>query len=166
MEPFKLRRWKRAGSPERIPLFTCARPGRSQSKQDKVPNAIADKWVAGLPGDTKTAIVSLLGRKPDGTSEFSFYLFHGKDDSPDERARRPSFQQWLDERHLARDVQVIEHPTVDFKPVSAEVIAKVAADIDRFLGAQWTVVLVDSGGETRTKAVCTAIGFVEDSRSG
>jgi hypothetical protein len=112
-----------------------------------------------------TSVVSLLGRKPDVMSEFSFYSFVGKFDTFAERGHRPSFQEWLDQRHLGRGIQVIEHPTVDFKPVPPETLTAVASEIDSLLLAGRTVVLVDSGGETRTKAVCKYIDFVEDSRA-
>ena len=71
MEPYRKRRWKKASSPERIAFYTCARPGRSLSKTDRVPDHIVHKWVKGLPGPN-TTIISLLGQKPDGTSEFTF----------------------------------------------------------------------------------------------
>jgi hypothetical protein len=160
MEPHRLRRWKRTHSPNPLPFFTCARPGRSAGKSDPVPDSLVDKWVKGLPGDAQTAIVSLLGTKPDGTSEFSFYSFGGKE----EARSRPSFQQWLDRRHPARVMRVFEHPTVDFKPIPTETLAAAAADIESLLASEWTVIVIDSGGESRTKALCKHLNLVEDSR--
>ena len=99
MEPFKLRRWKRASSPDSIALFTCARPGRSKGSAAAVPDALVDRWVQNLPGGAcKKAIVSMLGQKLDGTSEFSFYSFSGRSDSAAERGGRPLFHKWLIDR--------------------------------------------------------------------
>ncbi len=53
-------------------------------------------------------VVSLLGQKPDGTSEFSFYSFYEKG---------KSFQQWLDQNYEEKSVQVLEHLTCNFLPV-------------------------------------------------
>jgi hypothetical protein len=108
--------------------------------------------------------VSLLGRKqgPEGQSEYSFYSFCGLGDTPEERHGRLSFQEWLDRYHKDRPILVIEHPTYDFRPVPPETLAAVASDIFKLLGAGRTVVLIDSGGETRTKTVCKYMGFVED----
>lgn len=152
---------------QQIAFFTCARPGRSKdpaSKKASVADHVVDKWVATLSPGTRTAIVSLLGRKPGGMSEFDFYTFHGKDDTPQERGSRPSFQQWLDRRHPARAIRVVEHPTTDLRPVAAETLRAAEADIEALLASGWTVVLMDSGGETRTKALCRHMKFVEDSR--
>jgi hypothetical protein len=148
-----------------VPFFTCARPGRSKGNQGAVPDPLVDKWVHGLPGGTATSVVSLLGRKPDGVSEFSFYSFCGGFEDSAERAGRPSFQHWLEQRHPERGLQVIEHPTIDFKPVTHQILMAVARDIDGLLSAGRTVVLMDSGGETRTKQVCKHAGLVEDPRT-
>jgi hypothetical protein len=80
-----------------------------------VPDNLVRGWVLGLPGPN-TAIISLLGRKPDGTSEFSFYSFRGGFDLPSEQTSRLSFQQWLD-RHFEENAIILhEHPTCDFRP--------------------------------------------------
>ena len=165
MEPYKLRRWRRKSSPDLISLFTCARPGRSRGNDGSVPDATVDKWVRGLPGVSPIAILSLLGRKPDGLSEFSFYSFSGDFEKPEERGRRPTFQQWLAQRQSERGIEVIHHPTVDFKRVADATLVAAAQDIEAFLAAGRTVVLVDSGGETRTRQVCRYAGFVEDPRT-
>ena len=154
MEPYKKRRWRRASSPDSVALFTCARPGRSKSKAGKVPDTIVDLWVRNLPGP-KTAIVSLLGAKPDGTSEFSFYSFCG----------RESFQDWLDKRHGSLSITVREHPTTDYASIPSAELDAIANDVSRLLAEGYTVVLVDSGGETRTSQVCRHMEFVEDTRS-
>jgi hypothetical protein len=165
MEPYKLRRWRRGSSPDQIRLFTCARPGRSKGNSGSVPDSIVDKWVKGLPGGAKTTVVSLLGQKPDGLSEFSFYSFSGASETPEERGKRPLFQDWLSHRHRDRGIEVVEHPTTDFKLLARELLETVSRQIDLLLTSGRTVVLVDSGGETRTSQVCRHAGLVEDSRS-
>jgi len=149
MEPFKKKRWRRGSSL----LFTCARPGRSKCKEGPVDDKIVDVWVRNLPGQN-TVIVSLLGKKPNGLSEYSFYSFYG----------RQTFQAWLNERYPDRSIQVIEHPTTDFRRIPSEVLDAAAADVSRLLAEDRTVVLVDSGGETRTRQLCEYMGFVEDTR--
>jgi hypothetical protein len=124
-----------------------------------------DKWVNRLPGGATTTIVSLLGRKPNGISEFSFYSFSSAIETPDERGKRPVFQEWLARRHGERGIEVVEHPTTDFKPLAPELLKAVSNQIDLLLNSDRTVVLVDSGGETRTRQVCRHAGFVEDPRS-
>jgi hypothetical protein len=99
-------------------------------------------------------VVSLLGHKPDGTSEFSFYSFFG---------RGQSFQQWLDREYPEKTIKVVEHPTCDFRPVPKETLAAVASDILNLLSEGRTVVLVDSGGMQRTGQVCRHLGAIEDS---
>ena len=77
MEPHRLTRWRAPGFSADVQFYTSARPGRSYGKEAIVADSIVDEWVQGLPGRTGTTIVSLLGRKPKGTSEFSFDPFHG-----------------------------------------------------------------------------------------
>jgi hypothetical protein len=103
---------------------------------------------------SKVAVVSLLGQKPDGTSEFSFYSFYKK---------HKSFQEWLDQHYEEKAIQIIRHPTCDFRPVPEEAMAAVTSEISKLLSEGRTVVLMDSGGETRTGQVCRHIGAVEDS---
>jgi hypothetical protein len=165
MEPYKLRHWRRGSSPDQISFYTCARPGRSKGKTGSVPDSIVDKWVKGLPGSAKITIVSLLGRKPDGLSEFSFYSFSGAFETPEERGKRPLFQDWLAGRHKERDIEIVEYPTIDFKPLESELLVTVSTQIGLILMSGRTVVLVDSGGETRASQVCQHAGLIEDSRS-
>jgi hypothetical protein len=146
-------------------FFTGARPGRTgdpASKHGHVPDDLVHRWVLGLPGPN-TAIVSLLGRKPDGLSEFSFYSFYGGFDLPSEHPGRLSFQQCLARWHRNRSILVCEHPTCDFSPVRRETLDAVAIDIHGLLSAGRTVVLMDSGGQTRTGMVCNHMSVVEDS---
>jgi hypothetical protein len=164
MEPYRKRRWRHSTAPEQIAFFTCARPGRSLGSTQPVPDAIVHKWVNGLPGP-RTAIISLLGCKPDGKSEFSFYNFSGKDDTTSESRGKPPWQAWLDRHHPDRGVTVIEHPTTDFQPITDETLQRVAKDVQRLLGEGRTIVLIDSGGQTRTGTVCRHLGLVEDTRT-
>ena len=76
---------------------------------------------------------------------------------------RLSFQEWLDRWHADRSMVLREHPTCDFKPITPETLGAIAADIDTLLSAGRTVVVVDSGGQTRTGIVCRHIGAIEDS---
>ena len=78
---------------------------------------------------------------------------------------RLSFQAWLDRWHGDRAIEVIEHPTKDYIKIPPKTLTAVTADIERLLLAGRTVVLVDSGGEIRSRQVCTYMGFTEDSRN-
>lgn len=98
LKPYMLKRWRLNRNPEPLWFFTCARPGRTgnpATKTSPVSDDLVRRWVSGLPGP-RTAIVSLLGKKPDGTSEFSFYSFYGGFDLPSERPGCLSFENWLD----------------------------------------------------------------------
>lgn len=123
---------------------------------------LVHRWVENLPGGANVAVVSLLGRK-HGASEFTFYSFCGGLDSPGERRSRPSFQEWLDRWHKDRAIQVFEHPTDDFVSIPEDKRSAIKSEILRLLDEGRTVVLVDSGGETRTREVCKYMGLVEDS---
>jgi hypothetical protein len=162
VEPYRLRRWKPRGSPQSISFFSCARPGRSKDANSPVSDDLVRSWVAALPGETDIALVSLLGRKPDGTSEYSFYSFCGGFEIPSERSGRLSFQEWLDRWHRDRRVRVVDYPTRDFNRVPTSTLATIREDVNSFLAAGQTVILVDSGGLTRTGEVCRYLDFVED----
>ena len=153
MEPCRWRRWKIPPSSARTDFYTCARPGRSKGSKGKVSDRLLRDWVLGLPKKGNVVVVSLLGHKPDGTSEFSFYSFFG---------RGGSFQQWLDREYPKKAVKVLEHPTCDLQPVPNETLAAVASDILRLLSEGRTVVLMDSGGVQRTGQVCKYLGAIED----
>lgn len=49
--------------------------GRSLGSQAAVADRLVVDWANGLPGSDEIYIVSLLGEKPGGKSEFSFYSF-------------------------------------------------------------------------------------------
>ena len=163
MEPYRLRTWKVNPSPNSEAYFyTCARPGRSNGPNGQVSDTIVSTWVRGLPGPD-TAIILLLGRKDgqEGMSEFSFYSFCGGFDTPSERKNQPTFQEWLNQRHEDLQVLVHEHPTYDFQKLSPEKLADISADFWDLVSAHRTVVVVDSGGQTRTSEVCKYLDAVE-----
>ena len=156
MEPHKLKKWKTVSSPGDIVYFyTCARPGRSGGPKGLVQDRIVSAWVEGLPRPD-TAIVSLLGRKrgSKGSSEFSYYSFSGGVDTPMERGSKPTIAEWLDIRHAERRILVREHPTYDYRPIPHESLAAIDADVRHLASIGRTVVVVDSGGESRTGKVC------------
>jgi len=130
-----------------------------------VPDNLVRKWIKGLPDAEGRTIVSLLGRKHGrgGMSGFSFYSFYGEFDTESERRRRGSFQEFVDTSNKGSPIKVLQFPTYDFKPIPPETLDAVTAAILERLSAGETVILVDSGGETRTKAVCKHLGFIEDS---
>lgn len=154
-EPHHPRKW-------RVPkgtLITCGRPGRSLGPDEpKVEKTVILKWVKGLKLPAGSVIVSLLGRKPDGMSEYSFYPFRGGFDPP---SKEPLFQDWLAKEFPDLNLVVHDHPTVDFTAIEKQKYEAVAAAINAALDAGKTVVLVDSGGEQRTKHVCEYMGLVE-----
>ena len=156
MEPCNLKQWEVDTSGGNIAHFyTCARPGRSKGPKGRVPDQIVSAWVEGLPRPD-TAIVSLLGRKQGsmGNSEFSYYSFSGGFDTCSERGSKPSLQEWLDTQHEQLRIPVREYPTYDYRPISFERLTAIEADIRHLISVGRTVVVVDSGGETRTGRVC------------
>jgi hypothetical protein len=121
-------------------------------------------WLQGLPKEeTVCVIVSLLGRKPepDGRSEFSYYSFKG---ASEDRPSSPTFQEWLDRTMTPGKFIVIEHPTIDTKPISSEVVTAIVGCIVANLAAHRTVVVVDSGGVSRTGAVIRHLGVTLNCR--
>lgn len=112
--PHNLKRRTIADSNEHF--FTCGRPGYcAREKSRRVSDNEVSAWVCGLLGlpGSKKAIVSLLGRKPDGKSEFGFYTFHGEWDTTEERVGKPSFEKWMDSNHPHLDIMIREYPTCD-----------------------------------------------------
>lgn len=109
-------------------------------------DSIVDKWVNGLPGGVATTIISLLGRKSDGLSEFSFYTFSVVIETTHESGKRPLFQDWLAQRPADRAVQPVEDPSTDFKPLETVVLEAAAQDVEACLLSGRIVVLVDSCG--------------------
>ena len=62
----------------------------------------------GLPKSEKLHIVSLLGSKKDGYSEFQYYPFR----SAKEEVDKPTWQEWLDQC-CGDHFMIHEFPTVD-----------------------------------------------------
>jgi hypothetical protein len=108
-------------------------------------------------------MASLLGRKPDGTSESAFYSFYGGYDKSEERPGHKSFRECLEQGCGASPIQLRAHPTHDYEKVPDDVLNAAAKSIAELLCQGHTVVLVDSGGEQRTRQVCCYMGAVEDS---
>jgi hypothetical protein len=134
-------------------LFTSARPGRKYSKDALVSDEEVRTWTDDVRrlGPNPT-IVSLLGRKPDGASEYRFYSFYGGLDNAEDHHGRLSFAEWL--AGIDPAVELIEHPTIDFEPITSGALQPIAVDVRRCLRSGRTVLIFDSGGETRTGQVC------------
>lgn len=165
MEPYKLRRWKSKDEPGPGHFYTCARPGRSKGKNGAIPDNVVRKWVDGLPKSDGVVIVSLLGRKPDGLSEFSFYSFYGGLETQADRPGCLHFSKWLDKMYPDRGFELFEHPTIDFRPVPTPTLDQLGATIAPFIGAGRIIVLVDSGGEGRVRQACMHLALVEETGS-
>lgn len=164
LKPYRLRRWRAGGCNGAVRFFTCARPGRTGkegSKNAYVSDKLVHRWVLGLPRP-KTAIVSLLGSKPGGPSEFSFYSFWGGFDSASSHLGQLSFREWLHHWHQDLAIELREHPTWDYTPIPASKCELVASDIRTLATSGHTVVLVDSGGQQRSGQVCLFMSAVED----
>lgn len=172
-KPYKLKRWRLNTSTGAAHFVTCARPGRTSNEKTKnksVPDETVHRWILGLQKHcgANLAIVSLLGRKhgPEGLSEFAFYCFHGAFDTPSECENRPTFQEWLHSHHKDLDILVREHPTYDLaghNTFLSGTLDNVKAEIKHLVWQGRTVVVMDSGGETRTKIVATYMDAKEDS---
>jgi hypothetical protein len=158
-EPVNLREWK-ASAVEMAAgrLFTAGRLGRGtdgyKRERRAVDVAIIDRWVAGLPAAKVLYIVSLLGRKTDGFSEFAYYPFR----SCRESGPRPTFQDWLNERYGDR-FMVYEFPTTDACGIEAGVMEDLKSCLTRLLREGHTVLLIDSAGAERTARVCEGLGY-------
>jgi len=143
-EPSQLKHWRL--QPENLKFYTCARPGRSKGSKGDVPDKMLHEWVEGLPVNSAITVVSLLGQKPaTGRSEWSFYNFHKEG---------RTFQWWLNLKYPAKAIQILEHPTTDMEPISGMVMEAIARDVRSSLSEGRTVIIMDSGGVTRTRAVC------------
>jgi hypothetical protein len=156
-EPFNLREWscrEKAASKGR--LFTCGRLGRGTFGHAKVcPLApVLQAWSAGLPECSSLHVVSLLGEKTSGFSEFDYYPFR----SALKSGSGPSFQEWL-QAELGKEVVVEEFPTVDRRGIPSDVLAAASSAVRRAFVAQRTVLVIDSAGAERTARVCELAGF-------
>jgi hypothetical protein len=162
-EPCALIQWVVSAEGLQGQLFTCARPGRSLGrKTNTIDDTAVVDWLNGLPAtETVTAIVSLLGRKPDGQSEFSYYSFRSVHE---DRPGSPTFQAWLDRETAPGKYVVIEHPTIDTQPICLDLMNEITASILANLRARQTVVVVDSGGVSRTGDVIRYLGLILNCR--
>jgi len=139
-------------------LFTCGRPGRATfgTCRARVDDDTVQLWLKGLPAAEMLHIVSLLGRKKDGFSEFAYYSFR----SARECGGKPTFQQWLNARYGQRFV-VHEFPTMDAQGIPKGMLQRVTDGIRKLIKGGKTVVVVDSGGAARTVKVAKAIGYTK-----
>jgi hypothetical protein len=107
-----------------------------------------------LPSVDVLHIISLLGKKRSGLSEFSYYPFR----SSKEPGAEPTFQEWLDQRYGPRFV-VHEFPTVDMQGIPPDDLAAAAQEVRDLVNGRNTVVVIDSAGAERTARVCEACGY-------
>jgi hypothetical protein len=137
-------------------MYTCGRPGRAIRGRSREPigDDIIDEWVDGLPAGEVLHIVSLLGKKRDGFSEFDYYPFR----SSRESGAQPTFQEWLDQHYQSRFV-VHEFPTRDCTGIPSSDLKEITNHIRRLLEDGETVVVIDSAGAERTARVCEALGY-------
>jgi hypothetical protein len=160
-EPCNLREW----SVKRGRLLTCGRPGRGyyaagNLPHDGVPDHILKEWVEGLCVAERVHIVSLLGKKKNGTSEFKYYPFR----SCEEPEGKPTFQSWLDA--LKRGAFIVrESPTVDYQTIPADRVIAITSYVQKLLAGGRTVVVLDSAGAVRTKQIREAIGVTKQVRA-
>jgi len=114
-----------------------------------------DLWERGLPQADVLHIVSLLGQKKTGLSEFSYYPFR----SAKENGAKPVFEQWLNDRYKRRFV-VHEFPTVDGRGIPRDVLEAAARQVVECLEGGNTTIVIDSAGAERTARVCEACSCV------
>lgn len=137
-------------------LFTCGRPGRAKygTKRVDVDQGTIDLWVSGLP-EGQLHLVSLLGRKPDGFSEFGYYPFR----SSTEKGGLPTMQEWFDERYEGK-FRIHEIPTRDMQGIPAATLEMAGKLILKLIRAGEVIVVMDSAGAERTARVCESIGYL------
>ncbi len=155
-EPANLTEWIPESKNGDGRLFTCGRPGRATYGRKKITidEQTIDSWVSGLPEADQLQLVSLLGRKPGGFSEFVYYPFRSSEESDD----KPSMQEWLDQRYPHRFV-VHEFPTVDARAIPGDLLDEVGQTAQGLIQEGFTVVIMDSAGAERTARVCESIGY-------
>ncbi len=153
-EPSKLKQYQSRTAPLAGRLFTCARPGRSLGRKvSSISDEVVAAWVAGLPQSDQLHIVSLLGTKPNGLSEYSYYSFRGGHESSVQHSNSATFQEWLNERFGLGRFVVVDFPTIDTEPIEPTVLTDICRTVTSLLAASADVLLVDSGGEGRTGKV-------------
>jgi hypothetical protein len=156
-EPINLREWVAPyGSRPVGRLFTCGRPGRATLGLAYVAVSvdIMDLWVSGLPRAEVLHIVSLLGWRKKGNSEFGYYPFR----SCEEPGPGPTFEEWLNKRYSQRFI-VHELPTADHQGIPPETLDRAKCQLLSLLEQRQTTIVIDSAGAERTVRVCEAIGW-------
>lgn len=151
-EPINLREWRPVTTvPKRGCLLTCGRPGRGTFGRQKklVADDIIDLWVQGLPKAEELHIVSLLGQKTTGFSEFGYYPFQ----SSKETGTKPTFQEWLNDRYPQQFV-VHEFPTTDGQGIPPDVLKEVTRYLLDLIENGKSVLVIDSAGAERVARVC------------
>jgi hypothetical protein len=156
-EPMNLREWRSvSASGELGRVFTCGRPGRATFGRERrqIAESVINSWIAGLPNVDNLQIVSLLGSKRNGFSEFDYYPFR----SSKVVGIRSTWQDWLDAHYAGRFV-VHEFPTIDAQGMSPDVLVAVRTCVLYLIKKGSPVVVVDSAGAERTARVCTSINY-------
>jgi hypothetical protein len=110
--------------------------------------------VKGLPEAEVLHIVSLLGQKTTGFSEFGYYPFR----SSEETGTKPTFQEWLDKRYGRRFV-VHEFRTTDGRGIPRDRLQAVTRHALDLIENGSTVLVLDSVGAERVARVCEAMGY-------
>lgn len=162
-EPKGLCEWKRSTrSRSSGRLFTCGRPGRATfgTALKRVDDQTIDAWADGLPRADVLHIISLLGQKNKGLSEFWYYPFR----SSEESGLKPTLQEWLDQRYCRRFV-VHEFPTVDRQGIPPQTLRRVADEVRGLIETGSTVLVVDSAGAERSSRVCEQVGYQKSGKS-
>jgi protein-tyrosine phosphatase len=90
-------------------------------------------------------------------SEYSYYSFRGGHELAEVRPKSPTFQQWLDENFATSGFVVADFPTIDLQPIEDGELTNICDQIHMLLRKPVNVLIVDSGGFTRTGAVCAAL---------
>jgi hypothetical protein len=113
------------------------------------------EWIEGVRMiDPIVHIVSLLGKKGTGTSEFKYYPFR----SCEESNHKPIFQDWLGSKNPGALV-VHEFPTTDYEDIPNDRIAAIRTCVEGLLARGSTVLLMDSAGAVRTRQVRIALSL-------
>jgi hypothetical protein len=115
---------------------------------------VIDLWVQGLPKVKLLHIVSLLGQKTTGYSEFGYYPFRSSKDT----GTKPTFQDWLDKRYGRRFV-IYEYPTTDGRGIPQDVLKAATVRALTLIENGYIVLILDSAGAERTARVCEAMGY-------
>jgi len=167
-EPSNLKVFQSRKEPFAARLFTAARPGRSLGRAiPKISDETVYAWARGLlPLSSQLHIISLLGTKPNGLSEYSYYSFRGSRGSLEIDFKKPTFQEWLNDRFGLERFVVVDFPTIDTMPIEAAMITEICQCTTSLLMTSNDVLIVDSGGEGRTGKICSELCAVHRTVSG